>query len=1260
MRLFRAFEDFEPQTVEQAGEPRGFFSEGLQPGPVDRAAASVRPWAERFMAETPSPAALRELAERWQAQAEVHPMDLIQGTNGNDTLSGTAAADVMYGLGGSDQLSGLGGNDVLYAYDGSNGFDNSPDTLDGGSGNDQLYGADGSDWLKGDVGNDTLNGGGAADNLDGGDGADQLFGGRGNDALSGGAGADRFVVGRGDEGNDQVLGFSVTEGDKVDFTRVGISDAATVSSLLSAGDGSWTIDVGTDGDEAKLTLAGLGAADVGAANWLLATAVSNDAVTGTNADDHLFGGLGDDVVTGGDGSDWLFGESGNDVLYGYTAQVSDYSSGRDTLDGGAGDDQLNGGYSADTLRGGSGNDLLRGNNGSDNLDGGDGNDSFHGGAGDDALNGGLGSDTFVLGTGQEGIDTVSDFNLATDKLDFSRLGISDLATVNALLSGSSGWQIEFGTEGDVARMSLLGRNATDLNASHYLFSTVVRNDALTGSNGDDHLFGGLGDDVLTGNDGSDRLFGESGNDVLYAYTASVGAYTSGTDWLDGGAGNDQLNGAYSADTLLGGTGNDLLRGHGGNDQLDGGDGADSLLGGGGNDGLLGGAGADVFVVGLGQDGVDVVNDFTKADDKLDFSALGISDLATVTALLGTSTGWQIHYGRQGSEASLSLVNVGAAELGSSHYLFSTAVSNDAVTGSSSDDVLFGGLGDDVLIGNGGEDWLFGESGNDVLYAHTTTAGSYESSGDRVDGGAGNDQLQGGYSADSLLGGTGNDLLLGFEGGDQLDGGEGDDSLSGGSGTDLLNGGQGSDTADYRSATTKVTVDLAITAAQLVNSSLGEEILQSIENATGGSANDLLLGDAIANRLDGSVGADQLTGRGGSDVYVVDNLGDSITELALEGTDRVEASLSWTLGDELENLTLTGTGAIQGTGNGLSNAITGNANNNALSGLGGNDSLNGGAGDDTLTGGSGNDSYTVDSSADVVTETSTLVTEIDTVSSSVSWSLGSNLEKLTLLGTAALNGTGNSLNNTLTGNTAANVLNGGTGNDTFYGGAGHDTYVVDSAADLVVESSTVVGEIDLVQSSVSWSLGSNLENLSLTGSAIADGTGNALANVLVGNAAANVLTGGLGADTVTGGAGADVFVLGSSLSSDLITDFASGTDDLRISQAGLRIGDGDSLVEGALSVNGPGGFAASAELVVISGNITGAITAASAAAAIGSATSAYTVGQTRLFAVDDGSTSALYLFTASDANATVSASELSLLATLSGTASLAIGDILFGP
>ena len=267
-------------------------------------------------------------------------------------------------------------------------------------------------------------------------------------------------------------------------------------------------------------------------------------------------------------------------------------------------------------------------------------------------------------------------------------------------------------------------------------------------------------------------------------------------------------------------------------------------------------------------------------------------------------------------------------------------------------------------------------------------------------------------------------------------------------------------------------------------------------------NDTIRGNGGNDLLDGGGGIDTLYGGAGHDTYAVDNAADKTFELTGQGTDLINSSINWTLAANVEHLTLTGS-AAKGTGNALANTLTGNAAANTLSG---------GSGADKMYGGAGNDTYVVDNAADLVSDPS----GIETVLSSVTRTLGTGFEKLTLTGTANISGTGNTLANTLTGNTGANILNGGTGADKMAGGAGNDTYVVDNAGDLVSDTSG----IDTVQSSITHTLGAAFEKLTLLGSANINGTGNALANTLTGNTGNNTLSGGGGNDTITGGAGND--------------------------------------------------------------------------------------------------------------------------------------------
>lgn len=163
--------------------------------------------------------------------------------------------------------------------------------------------------------------------------------------------------------------------------------------------------------------------------------------------------------------------------------------------------------------------------------------------------------------------------------------------------------------------------------------------------------------------------------------------------------------------------------------------------------------------------------------------------------------------------------------------------------------------------------------------------------------------------------------------------------------------------------------------------------------------------------------------------------------------------------------------------------------------------------------------------------------------------------------------------------------------------------------------------------------------------------------LEGGAGNDELIGGMGNDTLYGGSGADRFVFDCNFGTDRIADFLSGSDKLVFDDSALRgIGDGDGLLDGGLLRNARGGFHASAELVVFSRNITGEITNQSAAATIGSASEAFAFRDQRIFAVDNGTQTNVYLFRSTDSDAMVESHELTLIGTVNGQTSL--GDYLF--
>ena len=446
-----------------------------------------------------------------------------------------------------------------------------------------------------------------------------------------------------------------------------------------------------------------------------------------------------------------------------------------------------------------------------------------------------------------------------------------------------------------------------------------------------------------------------------------------------------------------------------------------------DDEILTGAGDDLIEAGRGN---DVVNGGAGFDTASYASASGA---VVVSLTTGTSSG---------ADGIDTLINI------------------EALSGSRFDDHLTGNDLDNTLTGNDGNDQLFGLAGNDLLRGGLGT--------DTLDGGDGNDQLYGGQGNDSLTGGNGNDLLDGGTGIDALDGGAGDDSYVVDNAGDAITelGGGGID-----SVAASVSYTLSLNIENLILN--GTAAIRGIGNA----GNNTLIGNALRNTLvggagddvlNGGTGADRLEGGTGNDTFYVDNAGDVVVENSGEGLDTVYASVNHTLADNVENLVLSGTAALQGGGNALANAITGNAlantlnggaGNDTLIGLGGADKLDGGQGADRMEGGAGNDTYIVDDVGDVVVELAGQGT-LDTVQTSINYTLADEVERLVLTGNADLAGTGNALANTLTGNSGANRLDGGAGADILTGGDGADMFVfstalsagnVDSVADFVLGS-----------------------------------------------------------------------------------------------------------------------------------------------------------------------------------------------------------------
>ena len=1120
---------------------------------------------------------------------EVETLVLTGG--GNLFGTGNASANLVQGNTGSNALSGLGGADTLLGGAGN-------DVLDGGTGADSMVGGTGNDrYLIDDVGDVVVEvaGGGTADTvmsaidhtlgaefevlaltgtadidgignalanridgnagnneLSGLDGADTINGGAGIDTMLGGLGNDFFVANlTADVAVEQAGEGADTVSSSASFT---LGAAIEVLVLTGAGNLAGTgngLDNRIEGNVGNNALAGLD---------------GNDTLNGGDGADNLNGGAGNDLLSGGLGADSMAGGAGNDSyefddagdtvieladegMDTVTASVdATLSEGVERLIlSGLADLKGTGNDLANTIDGNAGANQIAGLDGADTLNGGGGNDTLDGGTGNDRMSGGTGDDLYVIDAASDLVIEAAGGGADTVRSSVD-LTLADEVEALVLLAGATS-----GT-GNLLNNRLVGNEAGNALAGDAGNDTLLGNvgaDTLTGGTGIDSMTGGAGDDLYGVDDLADVVVeapGGGADTITASISLSIAALTAVEALiLTGSAASGTGN--LLANTLEASTGDQLLEGLGGNDTLSAGAGADTLDGGTGADSLVGGSGNDVFYV---DDAGDVV---------VEVAGGGTAD--TILSTIDLTLAAQVE----------QLVLVGAAVSGTGNTL------NNRLTGNALANTLSGGMGADSMAGGAGNDsYIVDNAGDQVLELPGGGADTIFSSvaftlSDQVEvlvlTGTGNVAGTGNADANTLIGNTGANLLSGLDGADTLSGGTGNDTLEGGAGADSMVGGAGNDLYTVDDAgdatieqaaggTDKVSASISLTLAADIEdlalvgaaalSGTGNQLANRIEgNAgdnllTGLEGNDALTGGLGNDTLDGGLGNDAMVGGAGDDRYLIDSTQDVVTEAAGGGFDTVVSTITLTLGAELEALVLAGAANLNGTGNALDNVIEGNAGNNQLAGLAGadtliggdgNDLLDGGAGADSLVGGAGNDRYTVDDVGDVVVEQAG--GGADTVSASIDYVIGGEIERLVLTGSAGISGTGaadanridgnagdNLLsglagNDTLSGGAGADTLDGGTGADSLVGGAGDDVFILDVAGDVVVESAG--GGTDTVRSAFNLTLGGNIEALVLTGAATS-GTGNALANLLVANDLGNALSGGGGMDTLQGGLGAD--------------------------------------------------------------------------------------------------------------------------------------------
>jgi trimeric autotransporter adhesin len=1018
----------------------------------------------------------------------------LTGLAGNDTLDGGLGNDTMAGGQGDDTYS-IDAIDDTVVENTDEGFDTVISSISYTLGeNVERLIFSGTQALSavGDNDNNSLTGNTAGNTLTGLDGDDTLDGGKGYDTLIGGLGEDTYFV--------DATGDIITENPDEGMDTVFSSVAYTLGANLE-----------------KLTLTGTTAIN-GIGNALANTLTGNSAaniLTGSAGNDTLNGLAGSDKMVGGQGDDTYYVDAAGDIITEIANDGTDtvYSSATYVLKANIESLILTG---TSAING-------TGNNQGNTINGNSGNNILDGGKGSDTMTGGLGNDTYIVDEASDmimedtpgGWDTVksSASYILSDNLE--NLMLTGTLAVNGTGNGSDNW--------------IQGNSGSNI---------------LTGGGGDDYLDGGTGNDTMiggTGNDGyqinaaGDQVTEDAdagsdwvsstvsytlGNNLeilgLSGTTAINGTGNSLNNTLTGNSGSNILDGREGDDDLTGGAGNDTLYSRQGNDNLSGGVGNDFLDGGEGDDFLTGGAGNDTMVGGSGDDRyyIDTAGDkiIEKDGEGHDYVTSSIS------------------YTLAQYFEDLTLETDGGAINATGNNL------DNIVAGNKSNNILDGKEGSDQMFGSHGNDtYIVGETG-DIVDEYTWVYINDDSSGFPqgwyyVDAGGIDTVISSiNYTLGSFLEnltlsgtsaqiGTGNELaniLTGNNNSNILTGGAGNDTINGGLGNDALVGGLGDD-AYYVDATGDVLTENADQGVDTVFSSVSHTLAANIENLTlTGTTAINATGNILNNTLTGNSGNNILIGDLGDDTYFVNAIGDVVTENTDEGIDTVFSSAAYALGANIENLTLSGTAAITGTGNDLNNFLTGNTGKNILTGLAGNDTLDGGKGIDTMKGGADDDTYYVDMTGDIVTES--LNDGTDTVISTATYTLKANVDNLILMGTAAINGTGNEIKNTLTGNSAGNILNGGLGNDTMIGGLGNDTYYADTKEDIVTEN--LSGGTDTVISTTSYTLSDNVENLIISGTTAINGTGNALANILTGNSGNNTLIGLEGNDILNGGQGND--------------------------------------------------------------------------------------------------------------------------------------------
>lgn len=827
----------------------------------------------------------------------------------------------------------------------------------------------------------------------------------------------------------------------------------------------------------------------------------------------------DNAATPGVDTNYLRYTGTDHVVLGGTNQADTLISGigDDTVYGDGGSDNIEAGFGNDIINGGAGDDIIRDAGGDDNIKGGDGNDVIHAGPGLDLVLAGRGNDFVILGT-------------------------------------------DMGSE----------------------------------------VFGGEGDDFILGNKNAERILGNEGNDWIETGT------------FDGAPG-DNFDEIFAHDDI---DGNDVFLGDGGFDEFIGEGGDDIMVGSPGRGKMAGMSGFDWVTYKDNAFGVNANLSVPIVFDEAptlpqnatldEFESMeGLSGSRFGDVLTGSNTladerlpasqgGTEGHRGSALDAQGIALINGLQTVLGT------------GVTSYLAGDIILGGAGSDTIAGLAGDDIIDGDKWLNVrigVFANNDGTGAEIASANSMNDLAAK-MFNGTYNAGQLkivreiltADGAG-DLDIAVFSGNQSD--YSITRLAGGAVRVVDNRGIDSSTTgdilrnmeyarfadgDLLIGNAKPLGELRITGTESTLSADRSGITDENglpfagyayqwQRSDSGDANGIWTNvSAFSNSPNFTV---PLNDNGFYRVVMrytdSDGFVETVTSImtARIGDDSGPAINDNPLGGTVDpNLLNSRSGNDILNGLGGNDVLNGGAGNDTLNGGAGHDFLNGGTGADSMVGGAGNDTYVVDNAGGIDAVTELADEGVDTVSTGVSYTLGANVENLTLTGNNNVSGTGNELANVITGNSGANALNGlagadtlignigndtlngGTEADAMTGGLGNDTYIVDNAGDTVTEDGGFFSGTDTVQTTLaSYTLSANVENLTFTGSGSFTGTGNGLSNAILGGSANDTLTGDAGNDTLNGAAGTDTMVGGTGddtyvvdNAGDVVTENANGGTD----------------------------------------------------------------------------------------------------------------------